>query len=220
VETIDLFQLHRVDPDIPIEETAGALAQLIFEGKIRFAGLSEALSSDIRRAAAVCPVSTLQSEYSLFERTVEEDVLATCRDLGIGFLAYAPLVRGVLARRFASTAELDDSDHRKEGHFPRVSGQNLKANLRLAAIVDQVATRLHVTSAQVALAWLLQRRADIVPIPGTKRASYLEENIKAANISLGVDDLADLDVLAGQVRGARYAKSRPTPNWTSPPLRQ
>ena len=219
VETIDLYQQHRVDPDTPIEETVGALVELVREGKVRFIGLSEALAPDLRRAAAVHPIASIQSEYSLLERGVEDDVLDTCEELGVGFLPFAPLVRGLLAGSLTADRELDDGDFRVGELFPRVGPQNLAANAELAAGVRQIATAHDATPAQVALAWLLARRPWIVPIPGTKRIAYLEDNAGATELELSAQDEEELDGLAAQVRGERYGPDARTPDWVSPPLR-
>jgi aryl-alcohol dehydrogenase-like predicted oxidoreductase len=218
VETIDLYQQHRVDPETPIEETIGALAELVGEGKIRFIGLSEALAPDLRRAAAVHPISSLQSEYSLLERGVEAEVLGTCDELGIGFLPFAPLVRGLLAGSLTADRELDESDVRSGGRFPRVSPEHLSANAALAEVVRDIATEHDATPSQVALAWLLARGPSIVPIPGTKRIAYVEDNAHAPELELSDDDTARLDALATGVSGDRYGAMARTPNWVSPPL--
>jgi aryl-alcohol dehydrogenase-like predicted oxidoreductase len=218
VETIDLYQQHRVDPATPIEETIGAMAELVGEGKVRFLGMSEALSPDLRRAAAVHPISSLQSEYSLLERGVEADVLDTCEELGIGFLPFAPLVRGLLAGSLTPDRELDDGDFRAGGRFPRVGPEHLSANAPLAGAVAQVAARHDATAAQVALAWLLARRPFVVPIPGTKRIPYVQDNAAAPDLTLDADDVAALDGLAEQVSGTRYGSTAATPTWVSPPL--
>jgi aryl-alcohol dehydrogenase-like predicted oxidoreductase len=217
-DTIDLYQQHRVDPDTPIEETVGALAELVSEGKIRYIGLSEALSSDLRRAAAVHPITSLQSEYSLLERGVEDDVLGTCEELGIGFLAFAPLVRGLLAGSLTISRELEDGDFRAGGLLPRVGPEHLGANARLADVVRQIAVAHAATPAQIALAWLLTRRPWIVPIPGTKRASYVADNLGALHIELTSQDIELLDTLAAKVHGSRYGSDAQTPGWVSPPL--
>jgi aryl-alcohol dehydrogenase-like predicted oxidoreductase len=218
VETIDLYQQHRVDPETPIEETVGALASLVQEGKVRFVGLSEAAAPDLRRASAVHPISSLQSEYSLLERGVEGDVLDTCDELGIGFLPYAPLVRGLLAGSLTPRRELDQSDWRRGDRFPRVSPEHLAANAELAELVQEIASEHQATAAQVALAWLLSRRDWIVPIPGTKRISYLEDNAGAPELELSPKDQARLADLAASVRGERYGAGTPEPTWVSPPL--
>ena len=218
VETIDLYQQHRVDPETPIEETVGALASLVQEGKVRFIGLSEALPPDLRRASAVHPVSSLQSEYSLLERGVEGDVLDTCEELGIGFLPFAPLVRGVLAGSLTPQRELDETDWRLGDRFPRVGPEHLAANAELAETVQEIAAAHQATAAQVALAWLLSRRDWIVPIPGTKRISYIEDNAGAPELELSPEDQARLDGLAAAVQGDRYGAGTPLPTWVSPPL--
>lgn len=217
VETIDLYQQHRVDPDVPIEETVGALAGLVEEGKVRFIGLSEALPPDLRRAAAVHPISSLQSEYSLLERGVEGDILDTCGELGIGFLPFAPLVRGLLAGSLTPSMELDAGDWRAGDRFPRVGPENLGANAELAQLVAQIAADHGATPAQIALAWLLGQREWIVPIPGTKRAAYVEDNAGAPDVELTAEDRARLDGLAAGVHGDRYGAGTPLPTWVSPP---
>lgn len=219
IDTIDLYQLHRVDPETPIEETVGALAELVTEGKIRHIGLSEAMPEDIRRACAVHPVASVQSEYSLFERGVEAEVLDTCESVGVGFLAYAPLARGVLGGALRPGVPLDETDKRaSDALFPRVGPSNIDANARLAATVRSIGEAHRATTAQVALAWLLTRRPFVVPIPGTKRAQRVEENARAVDVELTPDDLETLDGLAAQVSGARYGPGRRPPGWVSPPL--
>ena len=218
VETIDLYQQHRVDPETPIEETVGALASLVAEGKVRFIGLSEALAPDLRRAASVHPITSLQSEYSLLERGVESDVLDTCEELGIGFLPFAPLVRGLLAGSLTPARELDEDDFRAGDRFPRVGPEHLAANAKLAEVVAEIASAHEATAAQVALAWLLGRRDWIVPIPGTKRVAYLEDNARASELELSSEDLERLNGLAAGVQGERYDSQIRTPTWVSPPL--
>jgi aryl-alcohol dehydrogenase-like predicted oxidoreductase len=218
VETIDLYQQHRVDPDTPIEETVGALARLVQEGKIRYIGLSEALPPDLRRAAAVHPIASVQSEYSLCERGVEREVLDTCEELGIGFLAFAPLVRGLLGGSLTPERRLDEGDFRLDGRFPRVAPEHLTANFQITETVAKVAQGLHAAPAQVALAWLLSRRPWVVPLPGTKRVGYLEENHAAALLKLSEQELAPLDGLAALVQGDRYPSEAQLPTWVSPPL--
>ena len=171
---VDLYYQHRMDPAVPIEETVGAMADLVKEGKIRHIGLSEAAPETIRRANAVHPITAVQSEYSLWTRDPEAEVLPTCRELGIGFVPYSPLGRGFLAGRFASPEELDENDFRRSG--PRFTGENLDANLRLADKVKEIAVEKRITPAQLAIAWVLARGDDLVPIPGTKRRTYLEQN--------------------------------------------
>lgn len=204
VETIDLYQQHRVDPDTPIEETVGAMAQLVEEGKIRYIGLSEVLGSDLRRATAVHPITSVQSEYSLLERGVETEVLETCAELGIGFLAFAPLVRGLLAGSLKPGSELETSDARAGAFLPRVGPEHLAANAALVRVVEEIAVEHEATPAQVALAWLLARRPWIVPIPGTKRIAYLEDNLRAPDLELSAEDNTRLDRLAAGVHGERY----------------
>jgi aryl-alcohol dehydrogenase-like predicted oxidoreductase len=218
VETIDIYQQHRVDPKTPIEETIGAMTELIDEGKIRFIGLSEALAPDLRRAAAVHPITSLQSEYSLLERSVENDVLDTCEELGIGFLPFSPLLRGLLAGSLTTATELEPDDFRGGDRFPRVSPENRSANAALAQVVAEVAAEREASAGQVALAWLLSRRPWIVPIPGTKRVAYVEDNAKAPDLTLTPADLERLDALFAQAQGSRYGGDNTTPNWTSPPF--
>ncbi|MEU8589168.1 aldo/keto reductase [Streptomyces sp. NPDC048664] len=199
---VDLYYQHRVDPDVPIEETVGALAELVAEGKVRYIGLSEAGADTIRRAHAVHPITAVQSEYSMWSRDVEAEVLPTCRELGIGFVPYSPLGRGFLAGRFASPDDLDEGDFRRGG--PRFTGDNLTANLRLAEKVKELAAHKGVTPAQLALAWVLAQGEDLVPIPGTKRRSYLEQNAAAADVELTKDDLATIEAELPDVAGQRY----------------
>jgi aryl-alcohol dehydrogenase-like predicted oxidoreductase len=198
---IDLYYQHRVDPNVPIEETVGAMAELVQEGKIKHIGLSEAAPATIRRANAVHPITALQTEYSLWSRDPEQEVLPTCRELGIGFVAYSPLGRGFLSGRFKSPEELDENDFRRHG--PRFTGDNLEANLKLVDKVAEIAEEKGVTPAQLALAWVLAQ-GDIVPIPGTKRRKYLEENARAADVDLTPDDLARIEAELPPVAGARY----------------
>ncbi len=216
VDVIDLYQLHRVDPETPIEDTVGAMAELVREGKVRYLGLSEARPADIRRAVAVAPIATLQSEYSLFERNLEDGVLDLLEELGIGLLSYAPLGRGMLTGRYAGTDVLDERDWRRNA--PRWTGENLDRNLAFVARVAAVAAELGVKPSHLALAWLLHRRPWIVPIPGTKRVLYLEENVAAAEVALTDAQLEALSkaVPAGAVAGTRYSAGR-EPTWTSPP---
>ena len=199
---VDLYYQHRVDPKVPIEETVGALAELVAAGKIRHIGLSEASAETIRRAHAVHPITALQSEYSLWTRDPEDEVLPTCRELGIGFVAYSPLGRGFLAGRFSSPDDLEEGDFRRTG--PRFTGDNLQANLRLAEKVKEIAAEKDVTPAQLAIAWLLAQGDDIVPIPGTKRRSYLEQNAAAVDVELTHDDLARIDAELPKTAGERY----------------
>jgi aryl-alcohol dehydrogenase-like predicted oxidoreductase len=199
---VDLFYQHRVDPNVPIEETVGAMAELVEQGKIRHIGLSEAAPETIRRAQAVHPITALQTEYSLWTRDVEAEVLPTCRELGIGFVPYSPLGRGFLSGRFTSPEDLDEGDFRRHG--PRFTGENLDANLELAAKVAAIAEEKGITPAQLALAWVLARGEDVVPIPGTKRRRYLEENAAAIDVQLTDEDLTRIDAELGAAAGARY----------------
>lgn len=204
VAYIDLYYQHRVDPQTPIEETVGAMANLVRQGKVRYIGLSEASVKTLRRAAAVHPITALQSEYSLWTRDPEEEILPTCRELGIGFVAYSPLGRGFLAGRFRSQKDFEAGDYRQNS--PRFQGQNLDRNLAILKGIEDVAAEKHCTAAQMALAWLLARGNDIVPIAGTKRRSYLEQNVGAVQLKLSTNDLARLDRSAprGAASGARY----------------
>ena len=199
---IDIYYQHRMDPGTPVEETVGELARLIDEGKLRGYGLSEAAPATIRRAHAVHPVTALQTEYSLWSREPEAEILPVVRELGIGFVAYSPLGRGFLTGKIRSLDQLDDSDFRRNN--PRFEGDNLEANIRIVEQVDAVARELDATPGQVALAWLLAQGDDIVPIPGTKRVSYLEENVAADAIVLSDEHLATLDALDAPA-GDRYA---------------
>lgn len=205
VERIDLYYQHRVDPKTPIEETVGAMAELIQQGKVRYLGLSEAASDTIRRAFRVHPIAALQTEYSLWSREVEDDILPTCRELGIGFVAYSPLGRGFLTGQFRRFEDLPADDYRRRS--PRFQGENFQKNLELVERVRQIAGEKSCTPGQLALAWLLARGQDIVPIPGTKRRKYLEENVRAADLRLTADDLRRIDEAApkGITAGERYA---------------
>ena len=203
---IDLYYQHRVDPDVPIEETVGAMAELVRAGKVRGIGLSEAAPETIRRAAEVHPIAALQSEYSLWSRDVETNgVLSTCRELGIGFVPYSPLGRGFLTGAIKKPTDLDPNDWRHTN--PRFQGEALKRNLALADKVKALAERKRCTAAQVALAWVLAQGDDVVPIPGTKRVKYLEDNLGAVDVVLSPDDLAAVDQLfsPGAATGERYA---------------
>jgi aryl-alcohol dehydrogenase-like predicted oxidoreductase len=204
VETIDLYYQHRVDPEVPIEETVGAMSELVEAGKVRFLGLSEATPETIRRAHMVHPISALQTEYSLFSRDVDDEVLPTIRELGIGFVAYSPLGRGFLSGRIRSADNLDPDDFRRSN--PRFQGENFDRNLELVERVREVAEEKGVTPAQLALAWVLRQGEDIVPIPGTKRTRYLEENAAAVEVELGEDDLARIEEAfpKGATAGDRY----------------
>ncbi|WP_291053816.1 aldo/keto reductase [Herbiconiux sp.] len=199
---IDLYYQHRMDPGTPIEETVGALADLIAEGKIGHYGLSEAAPETIRRAHAVHPVTALQTEYSLWSRDPEAEILPLLRELGIGFVPYSPLGRGFLTGTIRSVDQLDENDFRRQN--PRFAGENLEANIRIVETVDAVASELDATPAQVALAWLLAQGDDIAPIPGTKRVSRLEENVGAADLALSAEQLERLAAIA-PATGDRYA---------------
>jgi len=204
VETIDLYYQHRVDQATPIEETVGAMAELVQEGKVRHLGLSEAAPGTIRRGHAVHPISALQTEYSLWSRDPEAEILPTVRELGIGFVAYAPLGRGFLTGAIRSVDELDERDFRRRG--PRFQEENLQHNLELVSVVEALAAEKGAKPSQIALAWVLSRGDDIVPIPGTKRRSYLEENAAAAKIELTPAELERLEQAfpAGAAAGERY----------------
>jgi aryl-alcohol dehydrogenase-like predicted oxidoreductase len=202
---IDLYYQHRVDPRVPIEETVGAMAKLVEEGKVRYLGLSEAAPRTIRRAYAVHPITALQTEYSLWSRDPEEEILPTVRELGIGFVAYSPLGRGFLTGRFRRPEDIPDDDFRH--NHPRFQPENFQRNLELVERVRQIAARKGVEPGQLALAWVLRQGRDIIPIPGTKRRSYLEQNVAAAEIELTHEDLAEIDRAApkGMTAGDRYA---------------
>src|SRR4051794_537452 len=206
VDTIDLYYQHRVDPSTPIEDTVGALAELVAAGKVRFVGLSEAGAETIRRAHAVHPITALQSEYSLWTRDPEAEILPLVRELGIGFVAYSPLGRGFLTGRIRSLSDLDESDVRRQN--PRFAGEALQQNLRIVEEVETVAREAGATPGQVAIAWLLAQGEDIVPIPGTKRVSRLEENAAAADLRLGDEQLSRLAAIEPPV-GERYPDMTP-----------
>ena len=201
-DRVDLYYQHRVDPEVEIEETVGAMAELVKEGKVLHIGLSEAAPETIRRAHAVHAITAVQTEYSLWTRDAEEEVIPTCRELGIGFVPYSPLGRGFLSGRFKSPEELDEDDFRRNG--PRFTGQNLKANLKLAAKVEEIAEEKGITAAQLAIAWVLAKGEDLVPIPGTKRRSYLEQNAAAVDVELTAEDLARVDAELPEAAGERY----------------
>jgi aryl-alcohol dehydrogenase-like predicted oxidoreductase len=206
VDVIDLYYQHRVDPDTAIEETVGAMAELVREGKVRFLGLSEADAETIRRAHAVHPITALQSEYSLWTRDPEEGVLDVCRALGIGFVPYSPLGRGFLTGRIRKPEDLPEDDYRRT--TPRFQGENFQRNLDLVERVTEIAREKKCTPAQLALAWVLAQGGDIVPIPGTKRRKYLQENIGALDVDLTSKDLARIDEVAPKdaFAGSRYPK--------------
>ena len=206
IDCLDLYYQHRVDPSIPIEETVGAMADLITEGKIKHIGLSEAGAETLRRAAAVAPISALQSEYSLWERDIEEEILPTCRALGIGFVPYSPLGRGFLTGAFRNLDELPENDWRRQD--PRFQGDNFATNLAIVDIVGEIAAKHEASHAQIALAWILAQGNDIVPIPGFKRRVTMEDSAKASDVTLDADDLATLDLAAprGGTSGPRYGE--------------
>jgi aryl-alcohol dehydrogenase-like predicted oxidoreductase len=204
VDTIDLYYQHRVDSNTPIEETVGAMAQLVKEGKVRYLGLSEASSKTLRRAVKVHPITALQTEYSLWTRDPEEEILPTCRELGIGFVAYSPLGRGFLTGRFEKFEDLPADDYRRNS--PRFQGENFQKNLDLVRRVEEIAKEKGCTPSQLALAWVLAQANDIVPIPGTKRRKYLEENVGALKVQLSAEDLGRIDEVFPRdaTAGARY----------------
>ncbi len=203
---IDLYYLHRVDPDTPIEETVGAMARLVEEGKVRALGLSEASAKTLRRAHAVHPISALQTEYSIFSRDVEEEILPTCVELGVTLVAYSPLGRGLLTGTWDSSHTPEKGDFRAEAQ-PRFAAGNLEANLRLVETLKEVAAHRGVTPAQAALAWVLGRGKHVVSIPGTTRVEHLRANLDALDVELTDEDLTALDPLGGEVRGARYTEA-------------
>ncbi|MDT7604833.1 MAG: hypothetical protein QOF61_2830 [Acidobacteriota bacterium] len=207
VETIDLYYQHRVDTTVPIEETVGAMSRLVEEGKVRHLGLSEAAPETIRRAHAVHTIAALQTEYSLWTRDVEAEILPTCRELGIGFVAYSPLGRGFLTGQFKRPEDIPEGDYRRNA--PRFQGENFEHNIRLVERVTEIAAAKGASPAQVALAWVLAQGEDVVPIPGTKRRKYLEENARAAEIDLTRDELRRINEIArpGVAAGARYPEA-------------
>jgi len=199
---IDLYYQHRVDPNTPIEETVGAMAQLVKDGKIRYIGLSEASPATLRRAAKIHPITALQTEFSLWSRDPEEEILPACRELGIGFVAYSPLGRGFLTGRFRKFEDLPADDYRRNS--PRFQGDNFQKNLDLVAHVAAIAREKSCTPSQLALAWVLAQSDDIVPIPGTKQRKYLEENVGALDVTLGSEDLVGIDEVVPEAAGDRY----------------
>lgn len=206
VETIDLFYQHRVDPNVPIEETVGAMGRLVEQGKVRRLGLSEASAETIRRAAAVHPIAAVQSEYSLWERDVEADILPVVRELGIGFVPYSPLGRGFLTGQITRREDLPEGDYRRND--PRYSEENFDRNMKVVEVVKEIAVAHDASAAQVALAWLLAQGEDIVPIPGSKRRATLEDSVKAAELVLSAEELARLDAASprGGTAGPRYGE--------------
>ncbi|HEV2425743.1 MAG TPA: aldo/keto reductase [Terriglobia bacterium] len=205
IETIDLYYQHRTDPGVPIEETVGAMAGLVRQGKVRYLGLSEAAPETLRRAHRVHPIAALQTEYSLWSRDPEDGLLGLCRELGVGFVAYSPLGRGFLTGQIKSPQDLAEDDWRRQ--VPRFQGENFQQNLRLVDRIREIAAARRCTPAQLALAWVHAQGEDIVPIPGTKRRKYLEENVAASGIRLTAEDLRRIDELAprGAVKGTRYS---------------
>lgn len=204
-DCIDLLYQHRVDPNVPIEEVVGVMADIIKQGKAKYLGLSEASPRTIRRAHKTHPITALQSEYSLWERGLETEVIPTLRELGIGLVPFSPLGRGFLTGRMKGVSDLAATDMRR--NLPRLQGDNLDANMQAVSIVEKIAERIGAKPGQVALAWVLQKGDDMVPIPGTKRISYLEENVGAANVKLSAADMATLDeaLKPGAIKGDRYA---------------
>ncbi|WPB75249.1 aldo/keto reductase [Archangium violaceum] len=207
VDHIDLYYQHRVDTTVPIEDTVGAMAQLVKQGKVRYLGLSEAAPDTIRRAHEVHPISALQTEYSLWSRDPEDEVLPTVRELGIGFVPYSPLGRGFLTGRYRRIEDLEPKDWRRNN--PRFQGENFAKNLQLVEKINELAARKKVKSSQLALAWVLAQGKDLVPIPGTKHVKYLEENVAAADIRLSPEELREIDTIApkGVAAGTRYPEA-------------
>jgi aryl-alcohol dehydrogenase-like predicted oxidoreductase len=207
IDVIDLYYQHRVDPATPVEETVGAMSRLVEEGKVRFLGLSEAGAETLRRACGVHPITALQSEYSLWSRDPEDENLQTCRELGVGFVAYSPLGRGFLTGQFKRFEDLAEDDYRR--HSPRFQGENFQKNLDLVGRIEEIAREKNCTAAQLALAWVMAQGSDIVPIPGTKRRKYLEENLGALDVKLSDDDLRRIDEIApvGAAAGTRYPEA-------------
>ena len=207
VEVIDVYYQHRVDPNTPIEETVYAMSELVREGKVRYLGLSEAAPATIRRAHAVHPISALQTEYSLWSRDPEDEILPTCRELGIGFVPYSPLGRGFLTGRIRRPEDLADDDYRRSS--PRFQGENFQKNLELVRHIEELAVKKGCTPAQLALAWLLHRGDDVVPIPGTKDRRHLEENVGALDVTLSSRDMQRIDEIApkGIAKGTRYTEA-------------
>jgi aryl-alcohol dehydrogenase-like predicted oxidoreductase len=205
IDHIDLYYQHRVDNTVPIEETVGAMASLVAKGKVRHLGLSEASAQTIRRAHSVHPIAAVQTEYSLFTRDVEAEILPTVKELGIGFVAYSPLGRGILTGAYKHKSDFAEDDSRASDWYPRYAGENFDHNVALAGALGSLASAKGCTPGQLALAWVLSRGPDVVPIPGTKRRTYLEENVKAVDIELGDADVAWLDEHVGRPLGDRYA---------------
>lgn len=209
-DVIDLYYLHRVDPRVPVEESVGAMSRLVSQGKARFLGLSETTADELRRASAVHPIAALQSEYSLWARDVETEILPVCRELGIGFVPYSPLGSGFLTGQIKSPDDFPENDLRRR--IPRFQGENFVKNLKLVEIIRQIAVKKNCTPAQMALAWVLAQGEDVIPIPGTKRRKYLEENIGALNVMLDTDELDQInkvfppDAATGSLRSEKMAR--------------
>lgn len=210
IDVIDLYYQHRVDTEVPIEDTIGAMKELVDAGKVRYLGMSEAGVETLRRAVAVHPISALQTEYSLWSRDPEDEILPTCRELGIGFVPYSPLGRGFLTGQIKSEADFAPDDYRRNN--PRFQGDNLQKNLQLVSRVEEIAKEKNCTAGQLALAWVLAQGEDLVPIPGTKRVKYLEENVASVAVQLTGDDLARINEIApqGVAAGTRYAAEQMT----------
>jgi aryl-alcohol dehydrogenase-like predicted oxidoreductase len=202
IDEIDLYYQHRVDPDVPIEDTVGEMSRLVDEGKVRFLGLSEASAETLRRAYEVHPISALQSEYSIWSRDVEGEIIDICGELGVTLVAYSPLGRGFLAGQFKRREDLTDDDYRHT--TPRFQGENFDKNIALAKKVEEMANERNCTSAQLSLAWVLAKGDNIVPIPGTKKVKRVEENVRAVDVILTENDLMELDELSESVSGTRY----------------
>ncbi len=207
VDYIDLYYQHRVDPNTPIEDTIGAMAELVKDGKVKYLGMSEAAASTIRRASNVYPITALQTEYSLWTRDPEEEILSTCRELGIGFVAYSPLGRGFLSGRFQTPEDIPADDYRR--NHPRFQGENFYHNLELTKRMEEIAKVKNCTPSQLAIAWVLAQGKDIVPIPGTKKTKYIEENAASVDVKLNENDLKKLDeaIPRGIAKGMRYAEA-------------
>ena len=208
VDHIDLYYQHRVDPDTPIEETVGAMAELVEQGKVRYLGLSEAAPDTLRRACAVHPISALQTEYSLWSREPEDEILPACRELGVGFVPYSPLGRGFLTGAIKSPDDLDEDDYRR--FSPRFQGENFQRNLDLVGKIEELARHKGVTPAQLALAWVLRRDEHIVPIPGTKKRARLEDNVGALEVELTGEDLEQIAAALPEAAGLRYPEAMMT----------
>ena len=202
---IDLYYLHRIDPEVPLEETMGAMADLVYDGKVRCLGLSEVSAASLRKASAIHPVTALQSEYSIFVRDLEEDILACCRELAVAVVPYSPLGRGLLTGRLSSPSQFGENDFRKD--IPMFQGQNFEKNLDIVRQLENIAASKNCKASQVALAWLSAQGEDIFPIPGTKRRAYLEENIQSCGISLTTDEIETINRVSTRVQGNRKNES-------------